>query len=188
MTVPVDLVNETAPVRVPNPPVWSGSADGGDGQTVVSVEAIRHVANSMTSLEEPLRRAIDDLRGVDIRPGGFYHATAMRTAINGANSDGGLKSELTLTLTSILQGVVDIRDAMETMAARYTSTDQQNTLAATDVQRLMAEAAGEFTQASGGSGAAAPPVATDSGVQQASATGSGTATGGSATTASTRES
>ncbi|MFD4637143.1 hypothetical protein ACFWN2_07495 [Lentzea sp. NPDC058436] len=146
-------VDDPIGYTVTAPGAWTGTAEGGNGEVVVSTEAIRYVAGVIDSYRPVLTDLLDQLSQVDIAPGAFHHAVEMRSRVVGAEGNGGLKDDLSTTLANIIEGVADVSGALQQIAAGYDNADTRNVTTAADVQRLMGEA---LTDVGANAAAAAP--------------------------------
>ena len=141
----------------------SGTVVGAD--TVVDTEAIRHVRRAVGELEGPVREALARLGTVDIRAGAFYHAFQLRQVVCG--EDSGQVATFGAVLKLIAEGLIDLQNGLGALIALYESTEDDATVRAADVQRLMGEAGGDFAgvgapmgAAPGGGGLPSPPPVT----------------------------
>lgn len=116
----------------------------GDGTNSVDLPSLDYLAEIMTQLEGPLRDARERLQGVDVRPGGFYHASQIRLKVSGQDADAGLIQSFVTILSNMQEGVVDIRDGLKRLRDEYAKAEREATVSATDVQQLMQEADGDF--------------------------------------------
>ena len=104
------------------PPVLKPVGSGGDTQSV-DLPALDHLAEAVGALETPLRNALDSLGNVDVRPGGFYHANQIRAKVTGQDGDAGLV-QLLMTLTNLIEGIVDIRDGLRRLREEYAKAER----------------------------------------------------------------
>lgn len=134
-----------APTDVP-PVADPGVADGpkapslgGAGKdTAVDTDAIRTVADNVTRLAEAARTSYQQL-AVDVHPGAFGQAGAMRTKVNGQAAD------FKEVLSKLGEGLTDLSAAMKKIATKYDETEDDNSVKATDATKAMQEASASFS-------------------------------------------
>ncbi|MBK6014466.1 hypothetical protein [Streptomyces sp. MBT53] len=134
------------------PPVPGG--DGHNG-TSISTPSMDLLASNVDLLIQPVRDAATKLNDVAIAPGAFYHANVMRTKINGANADGGLKKSYTDALSALVTGLTDLRDGVRSLSRHYATTEEANNMSAHDLSDAFTTTAGDFNRmmtSNGGTG------------------------------------
>ncbi|WP_326782884.1 hypothetical protein [Streptomyces sp. NBC_00151] len=125
------------------PPVLKPVGSGDDTQSV-DLPALDHLAEAVGALETPLRNALDSLGNVDVRPGGFYHANQIRAKVTGQDGDAGLVQSYSMTLTNLIEGIVDIRDGLRRLREEYAKAERDASISAADVTQAMKEAEQDF--------------------------------------------
>ncbi|MEU3519447.1 hypothetical protein ABZ770_29935 [Streptomyces sp. NPDC006654] len=134
------------------PPVPGG--DGHNG-TSVSTPSLDLFAHNIDLLIQPVRDVATALSDVSIAPGAFYHANVMRTTVNGPNADAGLKKSYDDALSALVRGLTDLRDGVQGLSRRYTTTEDANTMSAQDLADAFTTTTADFNTmmtANGGSG------------------------------------
>ncbi|MFE2422672.1 hypothetical protein [Streptomyces hokutonensis] len=134
------------------PPVPGG--DGHNG-TSISTPSMDLLASNVDLLIQPVRDAATKLNDVAIAPGAFYHANVMRTKVNGANADGGLKKSYTDALSALVTGLTDLRDGVRSLSQHYATTEEANNMSAHDLSDAFATTSGDFNRmmtSNGGTG------------------------------------
>ena len=120
----------------PPPPIVPSRNGGGDG-TTVNTPSLRLFASNVGMLEQPLRTALSSLQAMKpVAPGGFYQASQIRTKVNGED---GLQGKFSTVLTNVIEAVVDTRNAMLKLAGDYESTEDQNSMQTSALQRAMSD-------------------------------------------------
>jgi hypothetical protein len=133
--------NTSGSFTPPNVP----TADGPGSSTSVDTDALDLFATNMDSLVQPVQKAATLLSSdVDVRPGSFYHANVMRTNLNGANADSGLKKSVGTVLGDLAQGITDIAAGVRALSAKYKTIDDDTTVTATDLRTAMQSAQADF--------------------------------------------
>ncbi|GAB1691054.1 hypothetical protein [Krasilnikovia sp. M28-CT-15] len=111
-------------------PVYRG--DGGDGDLSVDGGALRHFAQAMRNAAGQLGPAVDQMRGVRLRPGAFSVADTIRAGI------GDLAHQYAEKLRNTRDGLLVLADRMEDLADRYTTVEELNTTGADEVLAMLA--------------------------------------------------
>ena len=142
-------------------PVGEQSAFG--ATTSVDTISIDSFIAYIESLVTPLEQGRDSLADVNVQPGAFTTADAMRTKINGS---GGLAGQFETILTDLVNGVVSISQAMTELRTTYTDTEALNHLSASALSTQFQEAEQYFSNlisdAGGSSGSTGTSGATGS--------------------------
>ncbi|MFJ6836860.1 hypothetical protein [Streptomyces sp. NPDC091209] len=131
------------PVMFEPPPVPKGKS-GGSG-TSVDTPSMELFATNLNLLIDGTNFAITSLDDVQVEPGAFYDANKMRTTVNGPNADAGLKGQYLAVLRDLRSGLSDLHDGIITLATKYKSAEDRNSITSTDLQTVMASAPGDFT-------------------------------------------
>ncbi|MFI8301797.1 hypothetical protein ACIGCZ_38575 [Streptomyces nigra] len=116
----------------------------GDDTQSVDLPTLDRLAEVVGALETPLRAALDSLGNVDVRPGGFYHANQIRAKVTGQDGDAGLAQSYSMTLSNLIEGIVDIRDGLRRLREEYAKAEHDARMSAADVAQAMKEAEGDF--------------------------------------------
>ncbi|MET8413468.1 hypothetical protein ABZV34_36410 [Streptomyces sp. NPDC005195] len=141
----VDQGKSDAPWQVTfrPPPVPKGKS-GGSG-TSVDTPSMELFATNLNLLIDGTNAAITSLNDVRVEPGAFYDANQIRKTVNGPNADAGLKGQYLAVLRDLRTGLSDLHDGIITLATKYKSAEDRNSITATDLQTVMAQAPGDFT-------------------------------------------
>ncbi|WP_046734615.1 hypothetical protein [Streptomyces humi] len=134
------------------PPVPGG--DGHNG-TSVSTPSLDLFANNIDLLIQPVRDVATGLSDVAVAPGAFYHANKMRTTVNGANADDGLKKSYGDALSALVRGLTDLRDGVRGLSRKYATTEDANNMTAQDLADAFTTTTADFNTmmtSNGGSG------------------------------------
>ncbi|MEV8545587.1 hypothetical protein [Streptomyces sp. NPDC051572] len=134
------------------PPVPGG--DGSSG-TSISTPSMDLFASNIDLLIQPVRDIATGLDDVSVAPGAFYHANTMRTTVNGANADSGLKKSYGDALSALVRGLTDLRDGVRQLSTNYTTTEDANRMTADDLADAFTTTSADFNTmmtANGGSG------------------------------------
>ncbi|WP_427924625.1 hypothetical protein [Streptomyces sp. cg40] len=134
------------------PPVPGGNGHNG---TSISTPSMDLLASNVDLLIQPVRDAATKLNDVAIAPGAFYHANVMRTKVNGANADGGLKKSYADALSALVTGLTDLRDGVRSLSKHYTTTEEANKMSAHDLSDAFTTTSGDFNRmmtSNGGTG------------------------------------
>ncbi|GAA3464474.1 hypothetical protein ACFFSW_18340 [Saccharothrix longispora] len=126
--------------RVPPPPRKTGDT----GATVVSTDALRTFARNLRQLRELLEEALKTLRGVDIAPGAFYHATDLTTKLTG-----GLVPSVEEFLIKAIDALEMTARNLEQLAHDYDTTEELNGLTAVKLNEHIQDAVGYINQTTG---------------------------------------
>jgi len=97
--------------NVPKP--IGGDGKNGNGNTVVSTEAIKMFASNIELFEQPIRTALNGLNDVDVHAGAFYQAFQLASRID---DEGQLTDSTRIVLTKSLDALVQIREACSRLA------------------------------------------------------------------------
>ncbi len=127
-----------------SPPGVPGGKGGGKG-TTVDTPSMKLFADNMDKLIAPTQAAAKKLDTVSTAPGAFYHADQIRTKVNGLNADDGLKAQYGKVLADLVQGLGDLRDGVRELASRYATLEDANKMTATDLDKAMQSANGDFS-------------------------------------------
>ncbi|MEU2424743.1 hypothetical protein ABZ619_27605 [Streptomyces sp. NPDC007851] len=123
------------------PPVPGG--DGHNG-TSVSTPSLDLFANNIDLLIQPVRDVATGLSDVAVAPGAFYHANKMRTTVNGANADDGLKKSYGDALSALVRGLTDLRDGVRGLSRKYATTEDANNMTAQDLADAFTTTTADF--------------------------------------------
>jgi len=142
---PVEVPNEipTPDGMPPNgisftvPKPIGGDGKNGDGNTVVSTEAIKMFASNIALFEQPIRTALNGLGEVDIRAGAFYQAFNLASRID---DEGQLTDSTRIVLTKSLDALVQIREACSRLILEYDTAEELNKADATRFGQLVNDA------------------------------------------------
>lgn len=157
VTVPpkVDIPNEVpnpgnmppnnVPFTAPKP--IGGDGTNGNGNTVVSTEAIKMFAKNIELFEQPIRTALNGLNNVDIHAGAFYQAFHLASKID---DDGQLTDSTRIVLTKALDALVKIREACTRLASEYDTAEELNKADATRFGQLVNDANSVINSLGGG--------------------------------------
>lgn len=141
------------PGHISIPPVPSG--DKSKQRTSVDTPSLQLFADNVRKLVAPVTSAAQALQEVGVKPGGFYHGNKIRTDVDGANEDGGLKESFLKALSDVTTGLTDLGDRMTELSSKYTTIEDANHMTATDLQNAMADSTADFnlmTKDNGGAG------------------------------------
>lgn len=114
-----------------------GDGKNGNGNTVVSTEAIKMFASNIALFEQPIRTALNGLGEVDIRAGAFYQAFRLASRID---DEGQLTDNTRIVLTKSLDALVTIREACSRLATEYDTAEELNKADATRFGQLVNDA------------------------------------------------
>ncbi|MDX2705657.1 hypothetical protein PV350_22760 [Streptomyces sp. PA03-6a] len=127
------------------PAAGGGSGNSGNG-THVDTASLLRFADHIDSLITYVRSAHAGLEKVQVKPGTFYHANALRDKINGVNGDSGLKARYLMVTTDLVEGLGSMRDGVRTLARKYESADEASRMSADDLEHAMRNADDDFDQ------------------------------------------
>jgi hypothetical protein len=139
---PSSTVSPVKPVPLaPTVPKYSSEA----GTTVVDVPALQIYASNIGQLIGPVEDALTQLKNLEpVAPGAFYHAYQILTKVDGTNGTGGLVPSYSQVLTDLANGLTDIQNAANQMAAKYKTFDDLNKMQVTDLQNDLNTAESDF--------------------------------------------
>lgn len=120
-----------------NTPKPIGGDHNGNGDTVVSTEAIKMFASNISLFEQPIRTALNGLDQVDVRAGAFYQAFQLASRID---DEGQLTDSTRIVLTKSLDALVKIREACSRLATEYDTAEELNKADATRFGQLVNDA------------------------------------------------
>jgi hypothetical protein len=149
-------------------PIKSG--DGGN--LSVDTSSLKTFADNLDTIADVLGQArtrVDNLE--PIRAGGsqFIEAQTLATTVGGS---GGMKENYLASLHSLRNALMDTADKIRTLAGKYSSIEELNQKAGSDLQQLLGQAntdvqqfesAVQATQSSAGGGSAPAPVSSGGG-------------------------
>lgn len=168
------------------PPQVPRNGEGGPS-TSVDTPSMDLFANNIDLLIAPAREAQGLLEKVSVAPGAFYHANLIRTNVNGANSDGGLKEQMLSVLDDVISGLSDLHAGVHTLSTKYTSIEDVNGMKSTDLFDAISDAQGDFDaliKDAGGSpsgSGSAPSTGSGSAPDSGSGSGDGSGSGSGST-------
>ncbi|MFJ9907450.1 hypothetical protein ACIRVK_31955 [Streptomyces sp. NPDC101152] len=128
------------------PRVPGNSAQGAGGQTSVDTSSLKQFADNMDTLAGTLgvaRTRVENLQPVAC--GTFNEAKTLAQAVTG---DNGLQQNYSKSLHLLRQALMDTADSMRTLAGKYSSIEEVNQKAGSDLQQLIQKAQSD-TQALG---------------------------------------
>jgi hypothetical protein len=126
------------------PPVPKDSG-GGSHETTVSTSSMEAFAKNIEQLIAPVQKAHQALKGVDVRPGAFYHANLVRSKVSGGGGEaGGLKDAYGKILDDLADGLTDLCNGIRLMSKEYDSTEEANEMAAKDLEEYVYRAGSAF--------------------------------------------
>jgi len=149
---------------MPNLPPVPGAS--GKGHTVVNTEALATFRTVVNAMIDPVSQARAKVATVSVAPGAFFEADQIRTTINGAQ---GTTHQQHVALGALGNALTAMRDGLDAMIRKYTSTEELNNAKANDVNLDLALAEGYFGQLVPGGGG---------GSGSGSGSGTGTGSGG----------
>ncbi|MGW5651284.1 hypothetical protein [Streptomyces humi] len=152
------------------PPVPGG--DGHNG-TSVSTPSLDLFANNIDLLIQPVRDVATGLSDVAVAPGAFYHANKMRTTVNGANADDGLKKSYGDALSALVRGLTDLRDGVRGLSRKYATTEDANSMTAQDLADAFTTTTADFNTMMTSNGGSGMTTTTSSGSTGDGNTGNG---------------
>jgi hypothetical protein len=114
-----------------------GDDPSGNGNTVVSTDAIKTFASNIELFEDPIRTALNGLGDVDIHAGAFYQAFHLASKID---DEGQLTDSTRTVLTKSLDALVKIREACNRIASEYDTAEELNQADATKFGELVNDA------------------------------------------------
>jgi len=129
--MPINGISFTVPKPI------GGDGKNGNGNTVVSTEAIKMFAKNIELFEQPIRTALNGLNQVDIRAGAFYQAFQLASRID---DEGQLTDSTRIVLTKSLDALVTIREACTRLATEYDTAEELNKADATRFGQLVNDA------------------------------------------------
>jgi hypothetical protein len=144
-------LSPTAAPQAPGVPAYSGSG----GTTVVSTQALTTFASNIDQFISPVMNANNAVTNLPpVAAGAFDRAWIISDAVTGGTGSKGtpLTTSFSQVLTDLAKGLGDLRDAANTMATTYTSTNALNDMNVADLQRVLDKPAGDFNGMFGGSG------------------------------------
>ncbi|MFH8386877.1 hypothetical protein ACH4E7_39190 [Kitasatospora sp. NPDC018058] len=110
----------------------------------MSTPSLDVFARNIDSLRAPVKAALDRLHGVTLAPGAFYHADQIRAKAVGPNGDGGLKDQIAKALGDVYSGLTAISTGVTELSRTYAGAEAANGMKATDLQRSLNAAGGDF--------------------------------------------
>jgi len=126
------------------PPVPKNS-DGDSHETKVSTPSMELFASNIEQLIAPVQRCQQTLKGVDIRPGAFFHANLIRSKVSGGGGEsGGIKDAYSKILDDLADGLTDLCSGVRNMAKQYDSTEEANKMTAKELEEYMYRAGSDF--------------------------------------------
>lgn len=128
------------PVTTPLVPRGTG---GSAGTTSVDTPSMLRFADNIEQLLNPCKRAQLGLKNVQVAPGAFFHANQMRSKVSGDGS-GGLKDSYLRILDDLTDGLTDLCSGIRLLAKNYDTTEEQNGMAAKDLQEALRNAIAGF--------------------------------------------
>ncbi|MCG7202652.1 hypothetical protein [Streptomyces arenae] len=152
------------------PPVPGG--DGHNG-TSVSTPSLDLFAGNIDLLIQPVRDVATGLSDVAVAPGAFYHANKMRTTVNGANADDGLKKSYGDALSALVRGLTDLRDGVRGLSRKYATTEDANSMTAQDLADAFTTTTADFNTMMTSNGGSGMTTTTSSGSTGNGNTGNG---------------
>jgi hypothetical protein len=137
------------PYNVSGPPVpHAGGA--GAGQTVVNTHALATFGSNINELVPYVRTAQLAVNSVPpAAAGAFDKAWTIQGQITGdgttATSGTDIKTAYGNVLTDLSKGLNDLIGAVQTMVQKYTTTDDLNNMAVSDLQQSLDSTTGDFS-------------------------------------------
>jgi hypothetical protein len=126
------------------PPVPKNSG-GGSHETTVSTPSMEVFAKLIGQLIAPVQQCQQALKGVDVRPGAFYHANLMRSKVSGGGGEsGGAKGAYIKVLDDLADGLTDLCNGIRSMSKVYDSTEEANKMGAKELDEYMHRAGAAF--------------------------------------------
>lgn len=122
----------------PPKPVGGG---GASGEVAADTEAFKVVASNIASLIDPLKEAQSRLSGIDVRPGAFAQAFALKDQVSGPS---GLKVTMTTVTSKLIETLTDVQNGLLKMALDYETTEEANKAKADAVQMVMPDVAADI--------------------------------------------
>jgi hypothetical protein len=131
---------------------WSN--ESGNGELVVTPEAIEYFCKQLDAVAPQgkdgiIWQAIKRLDAIDIKPGTFGKAVALRnkiTGIEGSTSDGGLKGDTRGMLVAVHEALFDLQKNLRTMMVEYEGAENLNSLTGEKFKDVMNETWGDITK------------------------------------------
>jgi hypothetical protein len=115
-----------------------------NGRTTADTATLDLFAKNINAMIPQVQGLTSQLNDVDVQPGAFYHADAIRAQINGLNGDSGLKAAYLKVVGDLAQGLSDINTAVVQMSAKYQTTEDLNKASATDLQTAFQNPTSDF--------------------------------------------
>jgi hypothetical protein len=140
---PGDVTTAYGTTTIETPPEKPKPGDvGGQGNTKVDSKAIHKFGENVKLLVAPLKTSYDEVTNMaKIAPGTFPSAVAL-----GAKTVT-LKEETGTSLNNIISALTDLGDAMQKIAADYSSTAEANKMTADQFTKYMTTANSSITAA-----------------------------------------
>lgn len=137
----------------PKPPNYGGKAEDGR-QVVVSTEAIKRFIATLTELREMLEPAKGYVAEIDIKPGAFGAAYALRDRVMGeeGKDSPGIQSIVQSFLENTTLGMDHLEDDLAKVLKNYENAEELNKASAADVESLMLNSTDRLSASSGGGG------------------------------------
>jgi len=127
------------PPDVPGPHSTTGSG------VHVNTPSLTVFANNVDTLNNAVSAAYDKLNGIQpVAPGAFQQANAIRTKVN--DDDGGLKAGYLRVLNNLNNGLLELRDGIRALAAKYQSVEDVNSITADKLNNAIENADPLFVQ------------------------------------------
>jgi hypothetical protein len=126
-----------SPPIVP-PHVPSNNGDG--SETSVDTASMKLYAQNIMQLVPSLNSALSMVQNMKpVAAGGFYQGSAMRSLLTGNSGEGMMQSGFETVLKKLMKSLTDVHDAMLKLATDYDSTEEQNKIDLTTLNRVMSD-------------------------------------------------
>lgn len=149
-----DYIGKPDPSFAPPANIHEYSGESGGGDLVVTTEAIEYFCKQLDTVAPQGKdgivwQAINKLDALDIKPGTFGKAVAMRNKVTGtpgSSSDGGLRGDTRGLLVNVHEALFDLQKSLRAMVKEYDSAEEFNALTGQQFAEAMDEAWGDITK------------------------------------------
>ncbi|MEU7041791.1 hypothetical protein AB0A77_12145 [Streptomyces varsoviensis] len=126
---------------VPIMPTVPATSSDASGDVSVDTKALKQFADNLETISETVGSARERVVGLKpIAPGTFPEATALKAKISGGDGGGGLQDGLAVSMHDLRQALMDIADKIRTMANKYSTMEELNEKAGSELHQLMQSA------------------------------------------------
>lgn len=125
---------------------------GSGGSVSVDTSSLKTFAANLETIADALGKArvrLDQLEPV--RAGGalFMEAQTLAAKVTGTQSEGGLRRNFETSLTALRTALMDTADGINSLATKYSSIEEINQKAGSELRQLLAQAQADVQQVTG---------------------------------------